>query len=220
MDATTRKILCTLAKDCWSVHTASTLALQLQMSRWGLWKALKKLEKEELIRLQSTGKGKTSTYTIHLNWKSTLAEKTVALALAQEAEIQKRWTFVFAEMEAEAEFVILFGSILPSPKTAADIDIITVAKQAKVLAISRLLEKIQQTQEKNIHAQNFTLQEFKKELHQKNKIFLDALHRGVILFGQEKFLQFIQNFALLFIKFSHGRGRYPETAYSSETCSR
>ena len=158
-------------------------------------RALGRLEKEELIYLQSTGTGKTSTYTIHLNWKSALAEKTVALALAQEAEIQKRWTFVFAEMEAEAEFVILFGSILPSPKTAADIDIITVAKQAKVLAISRLLEKIQQTQEKNIHAQNFTLQEFKKELHQKNKIFLDALHRGVILFGQEKFLQFIRRLA-------------------------
>src|SRR3989344_3052208 len=192
MNTTTRKILCTLVKDFSSMHTASSLAPKLQMSRWGIWKVIKRLEKEELISLQDTGKGKTSTKTIHLNWKNNITEKTITLALAQEAEIQKRWKFVFADLEPEADFVILFGSILPSPKTAADIDIITVAKQTNLLKVNKVIENIQKTQEKKIHAHNCTAIELRQELQKGNKIFIDATYRGVVLFGQEKFIQFIR----------------------------
>lgn len=192
MDTTIRKLLCTLAKDFSSPYTASSLAQQLQMSRWGVWKIIKKLEKEELIVLQTTGKGKTSAQTIHLNWKNSLTEKTVALALAQEAEIQRRWKFVFADLEPEADFVILFGSILPSLQTANDIDILTVAKEKKLLKINNSIQVIQKTQEKKIHAHNFTSRELMQELQKPNKIFLDALRRGVILFGQEKFIELMR----------------------------
>jgi len=192
MNTTTQKIACTLVKDFSSIHTASSLAQQLQMSRWGIWKVIKKMEKEELINLQETGKGETSTKTIHLNWKNNLTEKTVTLALAQEAEFFKRWKFVFANLEPDADFMILFGSILHSPKTAADIDIIIVAKQTYLLKISKTLENIQKTQEKKIHTHNFTFKEFRQELQKPNKVFLDALDRGVVLFGQEKFIQSIR----------------------------
>lgn len=189
MNTATRKILCTLVKDFFSLHTASSLALQLQMSRWGVWKLIKKLEKEELLLLHATGKGKTSTQTIYLNWKNTLTEKTVALALAQEAEADRRWKFVFADLYQAADFVILFGSILSSPHTAGDIDILTVAKEKNLIKINKIIQTIQRTQEKKIHVHNFTSKEFTQELQKPNKVFLDAMHRGVILFGQEKFIQ-------------------------------
>lgn len=179
-------------KDLSNHHTASSLAQQLQMSRGGVWKVIKKLEKEELIVLQTIGKGKTSTQTIHLNWKNTLTEKTVALTLAQEAETQKRWKFVFADLDQKADFVVLFGSIIHSPQTANDIDILTVAKEKSLIKINRIIQTIQKTQEKKIQAHNFTSQELKQELQKPNKIFLDALHRGVILFGQEKFIELMR----------------------------
>ncbi|MDO8656004.1 MAG: Lrp/AsnC family transcriptional regulator, partial [Nanoarchaeota archaeon] len=51
MNTATRKLLCILTKDFSNLHTASSLAQQLQMSRWGVWKIIKKLEKEEIIIL-------------------------------------------------------------------------------------------------------------------------------------------------------------------------
>ncbi len=192
MNTVTRNLICTLVKEFSSPNTASSLAQQLQMSRWGVWKIIKKLEKEELILLQATGKGKTSTQTIHLNWKNTLTEKTLTLALAQQAETYRRWKFVFANLDQVADFVILFGSILHSPKTAEDIDILTVAKETTLLKINTQLNIIQKTQGKKIHAHNFTSKEFRQELQKPNKVFLDALRRGVVLFGQEKFSKFMR----------------------------
>lgn len=189
---TTNKLLCTVVKHFSALHTASTLAQQLQMSRWGVWKIIKQLEQNQLIRLASAGTGKTSTQTITLNWNNALTEKTVALALALEAEKYKRWKFTFAELEKTADFVLLFGSILHSPQTAGDIDIVAVVQERNLLKLSKILYSIQQTQEKKIHAHNLTAREWKQELQKPNKIFLDALRRGVVLFGQERFVQFMK----------------------------
>lgn len=191
---TTQKVLNTLIKDFSAVHTATSLAQQLKMSRWGVWKIIKKLEKEEIIIIRPTGKGRTSTQTIHLNWNNKLTEKTIALNLVQEASFHKRWSFNFAEIEKEADFLLLYGSIIHSPKTAGDIDILTIAKEKKLSKINQLIFTIQKTQEKKIHAHNFTNQEFAKELQKSNKVFLDALKNGIVLFGQDKFIDFMKRF--------------------------
>ncbi|MBI4980682.1 HTH domain-containing protein [Candidatus Woesearchaeota archaeon] len=194
MITTTQKILIALIKDFSATHTATSLAQQLKMSRWGVWKIIKKLQQEEIIVIKPTGKGKTSAQTIHLNWSNKLTEKTITLALAQESSNYQRWCFNFAELEKEADFLLLYGSVLHSPKTAGDIDILSVAKENKLSRINKLIFAIQKTQEKKIHSYNFTAKEFVQELQQPNKVFVDALNKGVVLFGQEKFVQFIKGF--------------------------
>ncbi len=195
MATTTQDLLILLVKDFSAAHTATSLAQQLKMSRWGVWKIIKKLQQEEIIMLKPIGKGKTSTQTIHLNWNSKLVEKMIILALAQEASVYKRWSFTFADLEPEVDFLLLYGSILHSPQTARDIDIVCVAKERKLSKISQLIFTIQQTQEKKIHSYNLTAKEFVQELQKLNKVFLDALRRGVILFGQEKFIEFTKVFS-------------------------
>ncbi|MEK6950801.1 MAG: hypothetical protein AABX13_03715 [Nanoarchaeota archaeon] len=192
MITTTQTVVLILVKDFSAVHTTTSLAQQLKMSRWGVWKVIKKLQQEEIIALQPTGKGKTSTQTIHLNWNNKLIEKIIMLALAQEASAHKRWSFTFAELEKEVDFLLLYGSILHSPKRAGDIDILSVAPEEKLSAINRISFIIQKTQEKKIHLYNLTVQEFTQELRKPNKVFLDALKRGVILFGQDTFVEFMK----------------------------
>lgn len=194
MNTTTQKALITLVKDFSAVHTATSLAQQLKMSRWGMWKIVKRLQEEEILSIKSTGKGKTSTQTIHINWNNPFAEKTIIWALAQEASNYKRWSFNFSELEKEADFLLLYGSILHSPKTAEDIDILTVTKEKKLSKINQRIFAIQKTQEKKIHAHNFTAKEFAQELQKTNKIFIDALKKGIVLFGQEKFVEFVKEF--------------------------
>ena len=186
------RIMLILLKDLATTHTATSLSNKLKMSRWGIWKILKKLAEDELIMLEPINAGKTSTNRIRLNWENILVEKTLALSLTQEAFKYKRWRSNFADLEKEVDFLILYGSILHSPKDAEDVDIVgVVSNEKKLNKIGDLVLKIQETQNKKIHFINFTHKEFKQEIKKGNKAFMDAVKKGAILFGQESFIKFI-----------------------------
>ena len=185
------KILKTLLKEITINPTITFLAKEIGMSRVGTWKILKKLEAEKLIILSPIGKGKTSTNSISLNWENPIVEKTLSLALTQDAIKNQRWLSNFAELEDKVDFLLIYGSIIHSPKEANDIDMLGITNKG-FLEIGESIKKIQKTQIKKIHSLNFTPSEFKKELKKQNKAFIDAIRKGIILFGQEKFIKFIK----------------------------
>src|SRR3989344_3738008 len=117
------KILKILLKDFTRKHTITSMSKEVNISRVGIWKILKKLEKEKLIVLSSIGEGKTSIYSISLNWSNPLTEKNLALILTEDALKNQKLLNNFAELRNKADFLIVYGSILHSPKEANDIDI-------------------------------------------------------------------------------------------------
>jgi DNA-binding Lrp family transcriptional regulator len=188
------KILIILLKQFSTKWTITSLAEEINISRVGIWKILKKLELEKLIILNSIGQGKTNTILITLNWESIVLEKKLALVLTQEAIIYQRWLTEFEDLKDIAEFILLYGSILHSPKEANDIDISgIVSNKNYFLKIERAVQKIQKSQIKKIHLESFTKKEFEDEVRKPNKIFIDALKKGIILFGQEKFIGFVRD---------------------------
>ena len=187
------KILKTLLKEITINPTITFLAKEIGMSRVGTWKILKKLEAEKLVILTPIGTGKTSTNSISLNWENPIVEKTLSLALTQDALNNQRWLSNFAELEDNVDFLLIYGSIIHSPKEANDIDVLEVTNKNKFLEIEESIKKIQKVQIKKIHAINFTQEEFKEELEKPNKVFIDAMKKGVILFGQEKFIKLIRS---------------------------
>jgi DNA-binding Lrp family transcriptional regulator len=189
---TDKKLMLVLLKDFTRKHTITSLAKELKLSRVGTWKILKRLESEKYILTESVGSGKTSTSIIKINWDNLLMEKVLALYLTEESIKQRRWRVNFAELEKEVAFLILYGSILTSPPHANDIDILGIAKKNKFVKIQKIIDKIQKTENKKIHAINFTVSGFREEL-QNNKAFMDAIKKGVILFGQENFVKFMKN---------------------------
>lgn len=188
------EILKTLIKQFTFKWTVTSLGEEINLSRVGIWKALKKLESEKLISLSQVGKGKTNTFIASLNWDNPLLEKQLSLILTEEAIKNKRWINNFEILENMMDFLILYGSILHSPREAKDIDFIgVVSSEDNFQKIEDALEKIQKIQSKKIHPENFTKKEFEKEIKKPNKIFIDAIKKGVILFGQEKFIKFIRD---------------------------
>jgi DNA-binding Lrp family transcriptional regulator len=188
-----KEVLKILLKDFTAVHTITSLAEKLKMTRVGMWKLLKKIESEKIIRLISIGNGKTSTCTITLNWKNPLTEKNLALILSEEAYKNERWKDNFQELENKVNFLIIYGSILTSAKDANDIDLMSAISEKKDYAgIDRIINSIQKTQIKKIHMINFSEKELKEEL-KANKALIDGVKKGIVLFGQENFIKFIRD---------------------------
>jgi len=187
-----REVLLILCKDFSRMHSITYLAGEVNMSRVGMWKVIKNLKEEKLITLIPLSKGKTSASVVRLNWDNILLKKALELYLLEESEQQKRWKFDFSELEKIAGFSILYGSILKSTEKANDIDIINVVKRKDFIKVQNTIDKEQNIQIKKIHTINFTLEEFRHELIKGNKAFIDALKKGVILFGQENFIKFME----------------------------
>ncbi len=181
-----------ILRDFSGTHTITSLAKELDLSRVGIWKILKKLEDTNYILLKAVGTGKTSASLTTLNWENPLVEKLLSFYLTEEALKQKRWQANFVDLERITDFVILYGSILHSPQEANDIDILGIASKKNLIKIQDVLDTVQKTQSKKIHSINFTADEFKAEIKKQNKAFRDAVKKGVILFGQEKFVKFMR----------------------------
>lgn len=189
---TSQELLKVLFKQFTIKWTITLLAKELNLSRVGVWKSLKQLNSERLIFLSPIGEGKTSVFNITLNWENPILEKSLSLALTEEASKYPKWLNDFKQLESKLDFLILYGSTLHSPKEANDIDLLGVVSNKKnFLGIEESLGKIQKTQLKKIHLENFTKEEFKEEI-KTNKIFLDAIKKGIVLFGQDKFIKFVR----------------------------
>lgn len=187
------EILKIILKDISKTHTITSISKERGISRVGSWKLLQELKKENLIILTPIGPEKTSVQRVNLNWENPLLEKTLSLLLTEDSLKQNKWRYNFKELESSVDFLILFGSILHSPKQANDIDILSIVSSEKdFVKIGKIISKIQVTQDKKIHALNLTEKELKKELENKNKACTEALKKGVILFGQDKFIKFIR----------------------------
>ncbi len=193
-EKTSEKIIKILAKEPLSEHTATTLARVLSISRQGVWKTLSKLSKEEIISLKSIAGTKKSALNITLNFNNPITIKTLSLLIEKETLNYKRWRDNFHKLEKHTFFTFLFGSILHSLKEANDIDLLVVVRTKKDFgAVDSIITETQQAQIKKIHSIDLTKEELKAELSNKNKAYLDAIKRGVVLFGQENFIKFIKD---------------------------
>ena len=191
-EKTFEKILKILIKQPFIEHTATSLSLSLGMTRQGLWKTLNNLSKDKMISLKSIANTKKSAVKVDLDFRNLLTLKTLSLILTKEALNYEKWRFEFLELEKYSDFLILFGSILNNPKEANDIDILAVLDKKNFKSLNEIKNKMQKTQEKEIHLIDLTKEEFKDELKKQNKAYIDALKKGVILFGQDNFIKFIE----------------------------
>ena len=186
------RIALLLLKDFSTMHTITSIGKELGMTRSGIWKVLKRLELEKYIIMKSTGK-ETSLVVPKLNLKNDLLDKYISLALGREAMDSERWIFNFKDVKEHVSFFILYGSVLKSYTKAKDIDVIGIIPDRKSFKkLHESLDKIQKSESKRIHSINFTQSEFREELLKPNKAFVEAVKKGVVIFGQEEFIKFIK----------------------------
>ncbi|HDP74024.1 MAG TPA: winged helix-turn-helix transcriptional regulator [Candidatus Woesearchaeota archaeon] len=183
---TAEKIMAMLLRE--GRKTATEIAERLRMSRQAAWKTLKSLIQQRLVLATALNSKQTSAQLFTLNFRNPVAEKALSLSLTRQAVEHERWLDLFSGIEGHAEFFLLFGSILKNPKKANDIDVIAVAEKKEFAIIQEKIQQIQLAQAKRIHAALTTKTEFSQEIKEENKAYLEAISKGVVLFGQEKFI--------------------------------
>lgn len=90
----------------------------------------------------------------------------------------------------QAKILILFGSIL-TKKEFSDVDVLFVTD--KVDKVNIFCNEISKIRTKPINPLIMTLKDFINNLKIKQKVILEIINKGVILKGEEKFMEILKN---------------------------
>ena len=183
-----QEILKLIFKDFLTFYNSRSISKKIKISHVGAFKILKKLGKKELVNPKKIGRA--IIYSI--NKENPLTLKEIEIILIIESQNYKRWIEEFKSIKEKAEFVILFGSILKKGAYARDIDLLVIAKKENFRDINKLINERQNFLNKKIHLILQSLEEFKQDLEKKNKTIMEIIRTGVVLFGQDKFIEVLK----------------------------
>ena len=183
-----QEILKLIFKDFLTSYNSRNISKKVKISHAGAFKILKKLGKKELVNPKKIGRA--IIYSI--NKENLLALKEVEIALITESQNYKRWIEEFKALKEKADFVILFGSILKKERDARDIDLLVIAKNENFKSIKKFASERQNFLSKKIHLILQTSEEFKQDVEKRNKMILEIIKTGNVLFGQDKFIEILK----------------------------
>lgn len=184
------EILLVLLKDISTDYNSNNITKKIEITPAGAFKAMKKLEKRNII----IGKkmGKAIFYKINL--KDYYTFRTMETLLINEARKKaSRWLHEFEDLYKHTEIVIIFGSTIRNQKKAKDIDLLTVFKKEKNNIINKIIKERRLISTKPIHIIKQTPEDLINNLKKEDKVILNAIKHGYVLHGYEKLLEVIKH---------------------------
>lgn len=184
-------VMLTLFKDFTTSYNANNLSKMINMTSMGTLKILKNLEKKHLVTSKQLGKAifyKPNFFNSFVKtYLSFLLEKE---SVDTEPQV-KRWIKEFKSLGDYVEIAIVFGSVLSSKKYT-DVDILIVLKPSQHKQLNKSLENIQRLTSKNIHIVKQTESDLVANLQKKDKVLLNIIKQGKVVFGNNKLLEVIE----------------------------
>ena len=186
-----RETLLVLFKDFTAYYNANSISKVLGISHVGAQKIFKRLLKGNLVKDQQIGKS-----IVHkLRLEDDYACKLIAFLLADEANNFKRWKEEFKELFKKDRIVILFGSAVKDYKTARDLDIMVVMGKKDYKEVKRLIDNKREILPKRIHSIELTEADLIKNVKKRQEAVMDIVKNGIVLYGQDKYVESIKNAA-------------------------
>jgi len=184
----TKKILSFLLREL-ELKNINQISRELKISVGSSFKILKDLEKRGFVNLKIIGNG--NYYKINLKNKEAI--KFCELILLEEKSNLRSYAKIYAdEVEGfrDADLIILFGSVLYNKKFN-DVDILFISKNARV--ISKFCLNISQVRSKPIVPLILDKKDLIREIKNEKDSILNIIKTGVILRGENVFLEVIRN---------------------------
>ena len=192
MTATTmleKEIVLKIFKDFSIDYNPSTISKVLNKTRVGAFKALKELEKDTIIKGKDFGKARF--YRIDLD--NEYAMKNVETLLMEEAKSYQKWKDELKELFNYVKIAVIFGSFVKNPKSADDIDLLLIYDKKNNTKVNNIIKEKNEMLIKKIHPIKQTIEDFNKNLKKKDKILINAVKEGIVLYGYEQYAGLIKN---------------------------
>ena len=184
-----KRALLILFKDFTNFYNANSISKLLDISHVGAQKIFKRLLEQNLLINRKIGK----SIIYKLKLEDDYVRKLIAFLLADEANSFKRWKEEFRELSEKAKIVILYGSVIKNYSKADDIDVMIVIDKKDVKEIDKTIKQKQGILPKSLHAIKLTHNDMIKNLNKKNKALIDIVKNGVVIYGQDKYVEIIKN---------------------------
>lgn len=184
-----KEALLILFKDFSSYYNANSLSKLLKISRIGTMKLLKKLSNKSILKDRKIGK--STVY--KLNLEDDYVRNMIGFLLADEANNFKRWKDEFKDLFKGERIVVLYGSTIKNYEKSHDIDIMIVTEKGEYKEVSRVITERQKFLSKKIHLIELTEKDLFKNLEEKQKAIIDIVKNAIVLYGQSKYVEIIQN---------------------------
>ena len=182
-----KKALIRIFKDLDSYYNANSLSKKLDISRIGMRKILKKLEKKEI--LFSKNIGRAIVYKINF---SDYVQDVITFLLSDEANDFKRWKKEFEFLFKGDRVVLIYGSAIKNYSKARDIDLMVIGNKKTGEMESRLNNK-QKILPKEIHIIEMSYNDFLRNIKHRQKSMMDVVQSAVVLYGQNKYVRLVEN---------------------------
>jgi len=181
------KIVEFLFRNIPNKFNVNQIARELKISVGSAYKILKSLEKKGVLTSQRVGNG--IYYALSLDNKE--AENITELVLMESRNkslAKNSYPSIYAKDLKDAEklskAIILFGSILDT-KDAKDIDVLFIIDKGKSKAVEDFCMKLSNLRPKRVNPLLMTMVDFKANIKKQDKVIVDILKKGIILFGEE-----------------------------------
>ncbi|MBS3176929.1 winged helix-turn-helix transcriptional regulator [Candidatus Woesearchaeota archaeon] len=185
------KTLAFLTRNFSQKYTINQLAKELNLSPGGMFKILKKLKSQDFLRSEKIGNG----IIYKINFDSQEARDVCTISLVQK-DISPYLRALIKDLQIfkdKTQIAILFGSILKKENEARDIDILLVFEKKKFNAVEQGIENLNKIKTKKIHAVYQTKEDLIKNIHKCDKVILEEIKTGVILWGRRELVEVIKN---------------------------
>lgn len=185
-------VVLTIFKDVDSDYNANSLSKVIGVSSMGALKILKRLEAQGILK--SKQMGQAVFYKVNL--EDDYARSYVLFLLKKEASESvpriRRWVRELRGV-AGAEIGILFGSVLRKEKFN-DVDALMVLRKAQNRILDKSIRDLNKINVKKIHAVKQTRQDLVSNLGKKDRVVLEIIKRGIVLFGYEEIVEVVRDF--------------------------
>ncbi|HLC85303.1 MAG TPA: hypothetical protein VJH22_05925 [Candidatus Nanoarchaeia archaeon] len=171
-------------------HSINQLAKQIGITPKGMHKLLTRLGSQNILIAKKIGNG----IFYHINFQSELALAATQLSLFEEIKLPyaKAQAKDLQRLRPYTQAAILFGSVLDKGERAGDIDVLFILDERKYDPFKKALASLRSLKSKPIQDIIQTPEDLSKNLKKRDKVILDALKNGNVLWGQDILIQAVK----------------------------
>ncbi len=179
--------------DFLTSYNSYSIKEKLGVSGVGSLKLLRSLKEKNILTSEKMG----NAIFYKPNLKNEYVLKLLELIYSDHSSLSsfvKGWVYDLRSFAKDTRAVFLFGSLLTKEKTAGDVDMCFILKDAK--DYGKLQSGVAVMNRKNrlkIHPLYLTEGEFQKKLREKDEPLVDMVRTCVVVHGQELFVEVLKN---------------------------